>query len=313
MHVISASRRTDIPAFHTQWFMNRIRSGRVGVISPFGRKLFDVSLAQEDVIGIVFWTKNAAPLMGSLDELRERDYDFTFLYSINNYPRFLEPRVPELQDTLKVVKRLCEAYPQPVFRWRYDTIVLTESLDRQWHVENFLNLCDMLAPYTNECIFSFCDYYRKTIRNMERRVPDHVRPEEAQCLEMVEEMAEKAAQRGIKLASCAHDFLVSETVAKARCIDPEILYRLVETPEKKLAVLALKTAPTRKECGCAASRDIGAYDTCVHGCVYCYANTNPEQAARNMTLLKPDDYCLDPWYVKKTQALSTNSIPDDNQ
>jgi hypothetical protein len=302
MHVISASRRTDIPAFHSQWFMNRVRSGRVGVVSPFGRKLFEVSLAAEDVLCIVFWTKNAAPMLPELDELSRRGYSFTFLYTINHYPRFLEPRVPGIEATLKTVQTLCERYPGPVLRWRYDTIVLTESLDRNWHLTNFSRLCDLLAPYTTECIFSFCDYYRKTIRNMDRRVPDHVKPDEAQCLDLAGELADKAAARGITLASCAHDFLVSGRIAKARCIDPELLGKLMADPEKKLAVQALKTAPTRKECGCAASRDIGAYDTCVHGCAYCYANTDPERAERNMGLIGPDDYCLDPWHLKTIQA-----------
>ena len=247
-------------------------------------------------MAIVFWTKNAAPLIPDLDELHERGYRFTFLYTINNYPALLEPKVPSIDHSLQTVQRICRQYPGPVFRWRYDTIVLSESLGRNWHLRNFSMLCDMLAPYTRKCIFSFCDYYRKTIRNMENRVPDHVRPDEAQCLDMVAAMADIAAARGITLASCAHDFLVSDKVAKARCIDPEILFPLVDSPEKKMAVLALKTVPTRKECGCAASRDVGAYDTCIHGCAYCYANTNPEQAGRNLAMLRSGSYCLDPWY-----------------
>jgi hypothetical protein len=299
MHVISASRRTDIPAFHAQWFLERVRSGRVGVISPFGRQLFEVSLLPKDVVCLVFWTKNAAPLIPHLQELRQQGHCFTFLYSINNYPAFLEPRVPAAPDSLKAVQALCEKFPGPVFRWRYDTIVLTGSLDRKWHVRNFRGLCELLAPYTKECIFSFCDYYRKTVRNMERRVPDHVKPDEALCRDMAEEMAAVASERGITLTSCAHDFLISGKVAKARCIDPGILGTLADTSERKAAVCELKNVPTRKECGCVASRDIGAYDTCVHGCVYCYANTNAEKAERNMALLTPESYCLDPYYLRK--------------
>ncbi len=243
--------------------------------------------------------KNAAPLIPHLEELKQKGYCFTMLYSINRYPAVVEPGVPAVQDTLKTVETLCKSFPGPVFRWRYDTIVLTESLDRRWHLNNFQSLCDLLAPYTEECIFSFCDYYRKTIRNMERRVPDHVKPDEGLCRDMAEEMAAVAATRGIRLASCAHDFLVSDTVAKARCIDPEILGRLVDTPERKSAIHELKNAPTRKECGCVASRDIGAYDTCLHGCVYRYANTNPEKAARNVAVLTPESYCLDPYTLRK--------------
>jgi hypothetical protein len=294
MQVISASRRTDIPAFHGKWFMERVCSGRVGVVSPFARKVSEVSLLPEDVICFVFWTKNAAPLMPYLEELRHRGYCFTFLYSINNYPTDLEPRVPAIQDTLKTVQSLCAKFSGPVFRWRYDTIVLTESLNRKWHLRNFQSLCDLLAPYTRECIFSFCDYYRKTVRNMERLAPDHIRPNEALCRDMAEEMASLASKRGITLASCAHDVLVSGAVAKARCIDPEVLGCLADTPLRQQAVRGLKNSPTRKECGCVASKDIGAYDTCLHGCVYCYANTNPERAERNVVGLATESYCLDP-------------------
>ena len=294
MHVISASRRTDIPAFHAEWFMQRIRDRTVRVLSPFGRGVQDVSLAPEDVVAIVFWTKDAVPLIPHLDELAAIGHCFTFLYSINNYPAFLEPKVPERGHTLQAVELLVRRFSASIFRWRYDTIVFTDVLNRGWHLQNFRELCRLLSPYTTECIFSFCDYYRKTIRNMELKVPNHRKPGESECREMAAEMADVAKEWGISFASCAHDFLVSETVTKARCIDPVFLAGVADSTERKAALATLKTSPTRKDCGCVASKDIGAYDTCAHGCVYCYANSNPELAARNRALVKPDYPCLDP-------------------
>jgi hypothetical protein len=294
MHVISASRRTDIPAFHVEWFMQRMRAGNVKVNSPFGGGVHDISLDPADVIAIVFWTKDAGPLAPYLDELASMGHCFTFLYSINNYPAFLEPKVPDRGHTLKVAESLVRRFSASVFRWRYDTIVLTDVLDRGWHLQNFRELCRQLSPYTGECIFSFCDYYKKTARNMERRILNYRKPGETECVEMAEEMAEEAKKWGISLASCAHDFLVSNTILKARCIDPVFLADVVDSAERKAALASLKTSPTRKDCGCVASRDIGAYDTCAHGCVYCYANSNPELAARNRALIRPDYPCLDP-------------------
>jgi hypothetical protein len=294
MNVISASRRTDIPAFHSRWFMNRVRDGYARVVSPFGGGQFMVSLVPDDVIAFVFWTKNAAPMIPNLQELVDLGHCFTFLYTINGYPRFMEPGVPEQSHTLCVLEAMAKRFPQAVIRWRYDTIVLTEELDRRWHIANFRNLCEALSPFTNECIFSFCDYYKKTISNMKLRVPDHKRPDENQCREIADEMAEIAAVRSIRLLSCAHEYLESDRIGKARCIDPVVLAKIVDTPSRAKAVGALKKSPSRKGCNCAASRDIGAYDTCPHGCVYCYANTNPERAKENLKLISTRSDCLNP-------------------
>jgi hypothetical protein len=294
MHVISASRRTDIPAFHAEWFMKRIRDHSVDVVSPFGGKQFQVSLDPSDVIAIVFWTKNASPLLPYLDELEQRGHRFTFLYTINNYPPSLEPNVPDLCHTLEVVEAMTRRYSSSIFRWRYDTIVLTDTINSQWHIRNFDYLCAKISPYVKECLFSFCDYYKKTIRNMERMVPNHHRPDEAECTAIAEELASIALSRGITLASCAHDFLVSCAISKARCIDPQFLARVVDSDERKHCLARLKATPTREDCGCVASRDIGAYDTCLHGCAYCYANTNPQLAARNVARMNSDSRCLAP-------------------
>jgi hypothetical protein len=127
-------------------------------------------------------------------------------------------------------------------------------------------------------------------------------PSEAQCREMAEEMADGAKQWGISVASCAHDFLVSESVTKARCIDPAFLSRVVTSPERLAALKDLKKAPTRKGCGCSASRDVGAYDTCLHGCLYCYANADLESARRNVALIRNDTECLDPKAARLDRA-----------
>jgi hypothetical protein len=268
-----------------------------------------VSLAPRDVTAIVFWTKNAAPLTKHLAELQDRGHCFTFLYTANNYPTFLEPEVPQWSHTLKTMEYIARFFPRAVIRWRYDTIVITDVLDRAWHMQNFSLLCREIAPFSSECIFSFCDYYKKTARNMERRVPSHYRPGESECKEMAEEMAQVARSCGMVLSSCAHDGLVSDAVAKARCIHPEVLLRVVDSAERADAVKHMKAAPSRKECGCAASRDIGAYDTCLHGCVYCYANTNPDVSRHNVAGFGADVPCLDP-----RAAVSRHpSYPDSRQ
>ncbi|MFC1834377.1 DUF1848 family protein, partial [Thermodesulfobacteriota bacterium] len=207
---------------------------------------------------------------------------------------FLEPRVPDLSHTMRMVERLARRFSPSILRWRYDTIVITRELDRSWHMRNFAELCRMLAAYSSECIFSFCDYYKKTIKNMEAYVPSHEKPQERECREIAKEMALIANDNGIAMTSCSHDFLVSDSIAKARCIDPSWVLKVVDTPDSMKALAALRKVPSRKECGCFASKDIGAYDTCAHGCVYCYANTNPEAGRKNLALISQKDACLDP-------------------
>lgn len=274
--------------------MNRIRENSVQVMSPFGRGISEVSLRPEDVIAIVFWTKDAGPLSPHLEELSERGHCFTFLYTVNNYPENLEPHVPELGHTINVMENLTRNFPTATLRWRYDPIVITNTMNRQWHLKNFRELCRLVAPFSSECIFSFCDYYKKTIRNMERGVADYKVPDENACVEMGLEMASIAADSGITLSACAHDFLVSDRIAKARCIDTGWLTRVADTAGRRDALMSVKNAPSRKECGCAASKDIGAYNTCAHQCVYCYANANAKLARTNAASLGPDRACLDP-------------------
>ena len=246
MHIVSASRRTDIPAFHSDWLMNRIREGKATVASPFGGGFHEVSLTVDDVIAIVFWTKNAKPLLKSLNELSERGYYYSFLYTVNNYPDFLEPHVPQLSQTMKVIEELASRDPRPLIRWRYDTIVMTEELNLRWHLSNFELLCRRLAPYCEECIFSFCDYYKKTRRNMMLHVPDFIEPTQNEQQDLADEMANTAAEHGILFESCAHDALVNGKVKKGRCIDPAWLSSLVETQERLSELAELKTRPSRK-------------------------------------------------------------------
>lgn len=289
MHVVSAGRRTDIPAFHSSWFMERVRAGSVEVKNPFRNTMYGVSLKPSDVIAFVFWTKNGAPILSHLDELTDMGHCWSFHYTVNNYPEFLEPNVPSLSHTLKAIETLAARNSGPVLRWRYDPIVLTAEMTRNRHIANFGMLCELMSPFVTECIFSFCDYYKKTTRNMTERVPDHIRPDTVFQQDMAREMALIARERGIALKSCSHNELVGAHIAKARCIDPEIIARITTDPERLRALAGLKKAPSRSQCGCYASRDIGAYDTCAHGCVYCYANTNPDRAARNLVRMYETD------------------------
>src|SRR5690348_1080797 len=165
--IISASYKTDIPTFYGEWFMNRLRAGYCKMVNPYGRQVYTVSLTQEDVDGIVFWTKNIGPFMKHLPELRELGYPFVVQHTINGYPRELESRVIDYEHTVECLRRVSGEFGMDRAIWRYDPIVITSITDIDWHKRNFENLARKLQGATREVVISFAQIYRKTKRNMD--------------------------------------------------------------------------------------------------------------------------------------------------
>lgn len=294
MKIISASRRTDIPAFYSEWFMNRIRDGYVKVMSPFSYRITTVSLRPEDVIAVVFWTKNGRPLSAQISELKNRGYTMYFLYTVNNFPKILEPDTPDLRHTIETMEKISSQFDRKVIRWRYDPIVISSDINLKSHMKNFAQLCSLLRPYTDQCIFSFCDYYKKTIRKMTKRGINFSIVAKEEALNAALAMSEISVSYGISLLCCAHDFLAQNSIKKARCIDGNFISELTNHRNSLDAILRLKQAGSRKECGCLESIDIGAYNTCYHGCVYCYATTDPKDSREKYNLSIVNRDCLDP-------------------
>ncbi len=281
--VISISRRTDIPAFHSRWFYKRLEENFAEYRNPFDGKIHRVSLAPEDVRAFVFWTRNPAPLMANFGSLEERGTPFYFLYTINGYPPELERSNPSPDRAANTFRRLSGRIGAERVRWRYDPVVLTRETDSDFHKFNFERVARRLEGATKECIFSFMDLYGKVRRNM-AALPRRFQPLEADLAErreLASELAGIGERYGIHLLACCEDDLTGAVAGKARCVDPELLGRIAPSKDK------LPLRPSREECGCAASRDIGGYDTCPHGCVYCYANASPEAAIRRYRLSDP--------------------------
>lgn len=277
MRIISASRRTDIPAFYSEWFMRRVEEGWVRWRNPFGGRETVTSLRPEDVAAFVFWSKDYAPMLPHLGTLWERGYRFIFHFTITGLPRVFEPRVPPAEVTIPVARELAGRFGPDAVLWRYDPILVSSITDVDYHRGRFAEIASALNGATRRCYFSFPTLYGKTIRataRLEREtgirlvnlpVDDRVA--------LAEDLAEIAASHGITMHTCCGDYLISDCVHKARCVDAELIFRLY--PDRMTRTLR---RGTRKQCGCYESTDIGAYDTCPHGCVYCYANANKEAA-----------------------------------
>ncbi len=270
--IVSASRRTDIPAFHAEWFMERIRAGGCDVPNPFNpRQVSRVSLRPEDVDAVVFWTRNARPLMPHLGELDRLGYRYYFLYTVVDHGRALEPRAPALDAALKTFVELAGRVGPERVVWRYDPIVFSDAAGVAHHREAFARIGEQLAGHTRRCVVSLVDLYAKVKK---RLASLGVRESTAGELdELIPFVVETAGAAGMTVTSCAETVdLRPYGVLPGKCIDDELIRRAFG-----IEVKHAKDSGQRKACRCVASRDIGTYDTCPAGCVYCYA-TRTEKA-----------------------------------
>jgi hypothetical protein len=291
LRIISASRRTDLPAFYSRWFLNRIRAGFCHWINPFSGQVSRVSLRPEDVLAIGFWTRDPRPLLPHLDLLRSEGYRFYFHITINGYPPSLESHSPPVEDSVDAFRRLAEAIaPWPVF-WRYDPIILSSDTPVEHHLRRFEEISGGLAGHTERCYFSFLSMYGKTRRNLEKVRREHgVAVDEATLEERMRVaglLRDVAAPRGITLHSCSTDELAGSGIRKGACLDLEVVEGLGAVPDRRL-----RPAPTRPDCGCVEATDIGAYDACAFGCAYCYATTSRDAALRRLRSHDPEDTVL---------------------
>ena len=274
--IISVSRRTDIPAFYADWFMRRLKEGFAGVVNPFGGQKYIVSLKQEDVVAFVFWSKNFTPFLENLKIIDRLGYKFYFNYTITALPSVFESNVDK-QAAITALKKLSRIYLPRHINWRFDPIIISNACDRGSYIRGFEKLASEFEGIVKRCYFSFVVEYDKVKRNFAELTKQKA-VKIIDCsydlkIELANELAEIAHQYGIEMFSCCGDYLVNEKIKKAHCIDGGIIEQLFSTDG-----FPYSDKPTRKQCGCTESTDIGAYDTCPHGCVYCYANANKQKA-----------------------------------
>ncbi|MEQ9327254.1 MAG: DUF1848 domain-containing protein, partial [Rhodospirillales bacterium] len=272
--IVSASYRTDIPAFYAEWFRNRRAAGFAMVRNPYGGKDYRVSLARQDVDAFVFWTRNAAPMLDDFARLHDEGTPFTVTMSILGYPKQLDARVIDTDTAIAQLRRIAAIHPRGGV-WRYDPILVSDLTPPDWHRENFARLSGALAGVVDEVTISFATIYAKSRRNLARAFGGRESwrdPEAAEKRELLAELAAIARENGQRLTICSQPDLTGDGVEPARCIDSVRLADAGGRPFKA------KTKGNRPGCLCAESRDIGAYDTCPHGCAYCYAVKRREKA-----------------------------------
>lgn len=284
--IVSASRATDIPALYADWFFRRLDKGYVRWRNPFSGQDSYVSFGNTRFI--VFWSKNPAPLLPYLLTLKERGTGCYIQYTLNDYEtEELEPNVPPLAQRTDTFRRLVDALGIGAVVWRFDPLILTDKINIDTLLEKIAHIADALAGYTEKLVFSFADIesYKKVSRNLRQRGINYREWDE----EFMHEFASRLSVMNrnnwnFRLATCAESIdLSGYGIEHNRCIDPELISRLA--PDDVILQNFLYNSKTdsgqRKACGCILSKDIGAYNTCPHGCLYCYANTSYASALSN--------------------------------
>lgn len=279
--IISASRRTDVPTFYSSWFYNRIKEGYVLVRNPMNiHQVGKLNLSPDVVDGIVFWTKNPTPMIDRLDELKA--YTYYFQFTLNAYGKDIEPNVPSKNDIIiPSFQKLSNKIGKNKVIWRYDPILFNEKYTMDYHQKYFKTLAAKLSNYTEKCTVSFIDLYRNTERNTKSL--NISIPSINQKNELMQKFSETAKEFGIYIDTCAEDIELDRFGIKhAHCIDKERFEML-----GGYNLFIQKDKNQRTECGCIESIDIGAYNTCKNGCLYCYANFSSTTVQKNFGVHNP--------------------------
>jgi len=284
--IISASRRTDIPAFYTPWLLRRLQQGHALVRNPVNTRLvYHVPMTGENTRCIVLWTKNPAPLLDRLGELEDFGIPFYFLFTLTGYGPELERNLPDKREILRTFLALARRLGPERVVWRYDPILFTSEYSPSAHLKRFGELCRELGGSTRRCMVSFLTMYNKCKRNLASFQLIELAAEEKAAL--AAEMNRLAAGQGIELSSCASEEFVEAGVPAGKCVDDQLISRI-----SGRELRGRKDRSQRSACRCVESVDIGAYDTCVHHCLYCYANSNYENALRRRGLHDPQSPLL---------------------
>jgi len=319
--IISASRSTDIPAFHSEWLINRLKRGYACWINPFNRANPQYISFQEAHL-FVFWTKNPQPLISHLPFMDQLGLNYYFQYTLNNYEKEgFEPNLATLRSRIRNFINLSQLIGKGKVIWRFDPLLLTNELTVSELLSRVQELGNELVNHTDKLVFSFADVlaYQKVKNNLIRESPFYNEStihlaefSTAQKYEFatgIQKILNKwrKINPDFHLATCAEEIdLGKYQISHNKCIDDELIAKLFSKdinlmnflglkPEDQLLfgdeVLQkkrnLKDKGQRKACGCIISKDIGAYNTCNHLCIYCYANTSPSAVKKNLQELRP--------------------------
>ncbi|WP_241648104.1 DUF1848 domain-containing protein [Methanoculleus taiwanensis] len=287
--VISASRSTDIPAFYPEWFMRRLLEGYTVWINPFNQEPQVISFQKTRMI--VFWTKNPRPLMKYLGEISRMGINYYFQFTLNDYEEEkLEPNVPPLAKRIETFKELSDKIGKDKVIWRFDPLLLSPSLTIDQLAGKIKRIGDEVAPYTQKLVISFADIncYKKVKGNLDREgFSDYRELTRDEICDIANRIMVFNQQWNLSVSTCCESIdLRAMGIEHNKCVDGCLMKRLFPDDLKLIEFLKtsnVKDTGQRKYCGCIASKDIGQYNTCMHKCMYCYANHSQKTVENNFT------------------------------
>jgi hypothetical protein len=289
-NIISVSRRTDIPAFYADWFVKRLKERFVIVQHPYTKMMHSVSLMPEDILGIVFWSKNFSPLLSRIEEIEKVSRRLFFHFTITGMSKDIELLTPHFQEAIEDLIFLARRYSPDYIIWRFDPICITNKISFQEQRDLFSRCAERLKGFIHTCYISFVHPYNKTIKGFQRYTAHRLLEiTDKEKRSYAHELVEIARTYGIRLHACCNDYLLSEEILKGSCINKNNFLHAWELTGFGNG----KRSPTRSECVCTRSVDIGAYNTCPHGCVYCYANSDKEKSVSFYKMHDPEWNALD--------------------
>ena len=277
--IINTGGRTDTVQYFAKWLLKRFEEGFVLSRNPlFPNKVTRYELTPDKVDCVVFCSKNYRPILPRLREITDRFHTY-FHYTITAYGKDIEPGVPSIEESMQTLIELSETVGKQRIAWRYDPVLLTKDYTIERHFTTFEKMARVVAPYIDRCIFSFVEMYKKLQSNM----PEIMMMSIEDMDTLAQGFGAIAKKYGITMQTCGTngDF-TRYGIEKSGCMTLDILGQANGITFKNL-----KHKGMRQGCHCIESRDIGAYDTCLNGCKYCYANKNPQKAFENYKYHNP--------------------------
>ena len=299
--ILSVSRRTDIPNYYSEWFFNRLKEGFFYVRNPMNfHQISEIKISPDVVDCIVFWTKNPLPMMERLDELEA--YNYYFQFTLTGYGNDVERNLPNKKTSvIPIFQELSNRIGKEKVVWRYDPIFFSNRYNAKYHLKAFRSIAEALSGYTEKCVISFLDIYPKNKKNMDNLLSYDLSDSELRGF--AKELSNIAKENHIKIGSCAEKIDLDEYgIIHNSCIDKELIEKIIGC---KLKIN--KDKNQRIECGCVESVEVGTYNTCKNGCVYCYANYSAKSVESNFQKYDP----LSPLlcgHIEKDDKISTRKV-----